>query len=220
MGTDRNRKRLERIESSLTPTEIVALWIEDLAKFNSTEDYISWIAEDSSRAPLPKMLQQIESGIIGLPNGQGKNSSGKNSPVELLRRRSSEVMFLYNLLFQMNRHVHEFVAQKEFHLTALMLLIQAANERAGSRMAMFDLWKGLYDTPYPLDPDTVAAVSTALKNEVTSFDNLALEIGDWVSNHFADQIENEEESSESASERLERSVHDLCRRDSLSADGA
>ena len=163
MGTDRNRKRLERIEISLTSREIVTLWVEGLAKFNSLEDYMSWIAEDSSRAPLSKMLQQIENGIIERANGHGKNSSGKNSPVELLRRRSSEVVFLYNLLLQINQHVHEFVGQKKFHVATLMLLIQAVNERAGYRMAMFDLWKGLYDTPYPLDPDTAAAVSAALR---------------------------------------------------------
>ena len=197
MGTDRNRKRIEKIENSLTPGEVVALWVKGLAKFNSTEDYISWIAEDSSRAPLPEMLQQIESGIIGRPNSQGKNSSGKNSSVELLRRLSSEVRFLYNLLFQMNRHVDEFVVQKEFHVTALILLIHAAKERAGSRMAMFDLWKGLHDTPYPLDPDTAAAVSAALRNRVSS---------------FAELVSYEEESSESGSERLEQSVNDLCRR--------
>jgi hypothetical protein len=197
MGTDRNRKRLEQVENSLTPREIVTSWVEGLTKFDSTEDYISWITEDSSRAPLPQMLQQIESGIIGRPNGQGKNSSGKNSVGELLRRGSSEVMFLYNLLFQMNRHVHEFVGQKEFHVTTLMLLIQVVNERAGSRMAMFDLWRGLYYSPYPLDADTAAAVSAALRNDVTSFAGL---------------ITYDEESSESAYELLERSVPDLCRK--------
>ncbi len=197
MGTDRNRKRLEKVEISLTSREIVTLWVEGLAKFNSLEDYMSWIAEDSSRAPLPKMLQQIESDIAGRPNGQGKNSFGKNSPVELLRRRSSEVVFLYSLLLEMNRHVHEFVGQKEFHVTALMLFIQAMNERAVHRMAMFDLWKGLHDTPYPLDPDTAAAVSAALRNRVTS---------------FADLVAYDEEPSESFCERLERAVDDLCRR--------
>ena len=114
MGTDRNRKRLERIESSLTPKEIVALWIEDLAKFNSTEDYISWIAEDSSRSPLPKMLPADRKRYHRASEWPRQKFVRQNSPVELLRRRSSEVMFLYNLLFQMNRHVHEFVARKNF----------------------------------------------------------------------------------------------------------
>jgi hypothetical protein len=198
MGTDRNRKRIEKIENSLTPREVVALWVEGLAKFNSLEDYISWIAEDSSRAPLPKMLQQIESGIAGRPNGQGKNSSDKNSSGRLLRKRSSEVVFLYNLLLQINLHVHEFVGLKEFHVATLMFFIQAVNERAGSRMAMFEQWKGLHDTPYPLDPDTAAAVSAALRNGVTSFAGLV--------------AYDDEESSESVCQRLERAVDDLCRR--------
>ena len=39
MGKDRNRERLERIEALLRPREFVALWVEDLAKFNSMDEY-------------------------------------------------------------------------------------------------------------------------------------------------------------------------------------
>ena len=78
----------------------------------------------------------------------------------------------YHLLFGANEHVHDFLGREEFRVTAIMLCIQAVNERAGSRMAMFELWKGLHDTPYPLDPDTAAAVSAALRNGVTSFATL------------------------------------------------
>ena len=35
MGRERNRKRLEKVESLLRPKELVASWIEDFAKFNS-----------------------------------------------------------------------------------------------------------------------------------------------------------------------------------------
>ena len=75
MGTDRNRKRLEKIEGSLTPREIVALWVEELAKFNSIDDYVR-VDEPKTRAErrLPECYQQIENGIAGHPDGRGKNS--------------------------------------------------------------------------------------------------------------------------------------------------
>ena len=108
------------------------------------------------------------------------------------------MLFLYYLLLRANEHVLDFLRWEEFRVTAIMLSIQAVNERAGSRMAMFDLWKGLHDTPYPLDPDTAAAVSAALRNGVTSFAGLV--------------AYDDEESSESVRQRLERAVDDLCRR--------
>jgi hypothetical protein len=79
MGADRNRRRLEKIENSLRPRELVASWTEDFAKFGSFEDYASWVSQDDSRAPLNKMFGQIESSITGDPDGRRKNSSDKDS---------------------------------------------------------------------------------------------------------------------------------------------
>jgi hypothetical protein len=63
--------------------------------------------------------------------------------------------------------------------------------------------------PYPLEPNIAAAVSSALRSDVTSFDDLVLEIVDQESNRTADQAVNEE--SENACERLKRAIDDLCR---------
>ena len=76
---------------------------------------------------------------------------------------------------------------------------------------MFELWKGLHDTPVSARPRYRRCRLSGPKERCYLVCCLALEITDRVSNDFAGQIANEEESSESASERLERSVHDLCR---------
>ena len=193
MGTDDN-KRLDKIEALLRPREFVALWVQELAKFNSMDEYARWMSDDSSRAPLSRMIWQIKNRITKHSDVCSKD---KDLCSKLFRKRSGEVVFLYHLLFGANEHVRDFLGREEIRVTAIMLSIQTVNERAGSRMAMFDLWKGLYDTPYPLAPDTAAAVSAALRNGVTS---------------FADLLANEEESSESTCERLKRAVDDLCRR--------
>ena len=204
MGTD--QRRLDKAESSLTPKEVVALWVQELPKFDSFEDYVSWMAENSSRAPLGRMLQQVRKGIPRRSGGRGEDESREL----LFRLRSGEVVFLYHLLFGVNRHVCAFLDREQYRIAAITADLQAVHERVCSAMATFELWKGLADTPYPLEPDIAAAVSSALRNDVTSFDDLVLEIADRESNRSADQVTNEEGLSESACERVKRAVHDLC----------
>jgi hypothetical protein len=146
MGADRNRKRLEKIESSLRPRELVASWIEDFAKFSSFEDYVSWVYQDRlSRAPLDKMFQQIETGITGRRDGR-ENSSVKNSR-ELLRKKS-EVLFLANLVVNINLQAYYFLAQEEF-LRAIIDDVQAVNDSLLSGAVLFGLRNGLAEDFLP-----------------------------------------------------------------------
>jgi hypothetical protein len=203
MATD--QRRLDKAESSLTPREVVALWVQELARFDSLEDYVFWMNDDSSRPPLGRMLQQIRKGI---PRRSGVR--GQDQYRELLfRERSSEVVFLYHLLLGVNQHVCGFLGRERSRIAAITAGLQAVNERICSAMAMFESWKGLADMPYPLEPNIAAAVSSALRSDVTSFDDLVLEIVDQESNRTADQAVNEE--SENACERLKRAIDDLCR---------
>ena len=114
MGTNRNRKRIEKIERSLTPREIVASCIEEALKFESHENYALWVAEDVTCAPLNKMLRQIRDGVAQCPGYRDKHASR-----ELLRKRSSEMMFLLNLFMNVNRHVHDFVVRGNLAIAAL-----------------------------------------------------------------------------------------------------
>ena len=63
---------------------------------------------------------------------------------------------------------------------------------------MLEQWKGLRDTPYPLDPDTAAAVSAALRNGVTSF-AVGFEITNRKSNDLAGQVAYDTKSHRRAS---------------------
>ena len=84
MGTHQNR--LDGVEGSLTPAEVVAIWAKELSKFDSLQDYVSWMVEDSSRAPLGRMLRQIKKGI---PRGSGRR--GYEESRDLLRKRSAKL---------------------------------------------------------------------------------------------------------------------------------
>ncbi len=84
--------------------------------------------------------------------------------------------------------------------------MQAISKLVCSGMGMFAIQKKLAETPYPLDANMYAAVSSALRNEVISVTALA-----WRQSYsFAHKTANNEKPSESACERLKRAVLDLC----------
>ena len=153
------------------------------------------------------MHQQLKSGVSRNQGGRGKKSSRA-----LPRYRSGEVLFLYYLLLRANEHVLDFLRWEEFRVPAINERMQGVSERVYSGMAALGLWKGLADTPYPLEADIVAAVAAALGNDITSFAALAFEITNRKSNDLVGQAANEEASSESTRERLKRALHDLCGR--------
>ena len=146
MGANGNRKRLDKIEGSFTPKEIVASWIQDFAKLSSFEDYLSWVSEDESRMPLDKMFGQVESSITGGPDGRRKNSSDKNSR-EILRKKS-EALFFENVILNINLQVYYFLGQEEF-LRAIVDGVQAVNDSLLSGAVMFGLRKGLTEDFLP-----------------------------------------------------------------------
>jgi hypothetical protein len=199
MGT--RKKRLDKAEGSLTPSEVVGIWTKELPKFDSLQEYVPWMVEDSRRSPLGRMLPQIKKGI---PRGSGR--LGRDESRELLRKRSSEVVFLYRLLMGVNERVCRFLDREQFRIAGLTANLRTINERVLSAIDIFELRKELAITPYPLDPDFAAAVLAALKNDVTAIDDLALEIAD----HLADQVANEKGLSESVCEQLKRAINDLC----------
>ena len=83
MGTD--QKRLDKAEGSLTPAEVVAMWAKELAKFDSLQDYVSWMTDESSRAPLGRMLRQIKKGIPKRSGRRGQDESRELLPWAIKR---------------------------------------------------------------------------------------------------------------------------------------
>ena len=204
MGTERNRKRLKQIEGSLTPDPVVLSWVKEFTKFDSLRDYAEWVSKDLTRMPLPGMFQKIESGISGGLDGYNRSSE------DLLHKRCREVRFSFYLLLVLNSQIHEFLMQEEIRLKTFEANGQMVNERVASALERREFCKLMLDTPYPLDADTAAAVSSALKNDVTLIDDWARDIAEQRSNHFAPEVANEEEL-QATSERLRSALRDLCR---------
>src|SRR5438105_3631981 len=84
-----DRKRLDKIESSLTPREIVALWVQEIAKSDSMEEYASWAVDNLSRSPLLRMLQQLKDGMPKRSGGQNESEFRELFRSEVKRGRIS-----------------------------------------------------------------------------------------------------------------------------------
>jgi hypothetical protein len=136
MGT--RKKRLDKAEGSLTPAEVVAIWTKELPKFDSLQEYVFWMVEDSRRSPLGRMLPQIKKDI---PRGSGR--LGRDESRELLRKRSSEVVFLYRLLMGVNERVCRFLDREKFRIAELTANLRTINERVLSAIDIFELRKEL-----------------------------------------------------------------------------
>jgi hypothetical protein len=205
MKTERNRKRLNKIELALTPDPVVVSWVEDLAQFDSLHEYAVWVSRDFTRAPLPKMFRKIESSISA-------SLGSRQTSEDLLHKRCRATRFLFYLLLVLNYQVREFLAQEESHLNTMRSSIQTINERVSSTIMTYEHWKGLLETPYPLAADIAAAVFFALRNDVTQIDEWASEIAEQHSNHFAGEVADEAASFQANCARLTSTVHDLCRK--------
>lgn len=133
MGTARNHRRLETIEKSLTPRELVHRCIEERAKFNSAVEYAAWLAEDQNRAPVDRVLAQIASTSAEAPPGT-KQSSGK-----LRRQQVAEVMFLFHLLRLLDREVRGLLGCDESRLATVSFGVLHVNHSITFGLVMLHL---------------------------------------------------------------------------------
>lgn len=153
MGTARNHKRLETIEKSLTPKELVNCCIEERAKFSSAAEYAAWLAEDLNRAPVDRVLARIASTNAEAPPGM-KQSSGK-----LRRQQVAEVMLLCHLVCLLDREVRDLLGRAESRLATVAFGVLAANHSITSGLAMLHLSDLLSRVTRRGDANLAAAVA-------------------------------------------------------------
>jgi len=132
MGTARNQMRLETIEKSLTPRELVNCCIEERAKFNSAADYAAWLAEDLSRAPGSRVLAQIAGDSVKGPSGTKQSS-------RLRRQHVGDAMFLFRLIRLLDREVRDLIGRDRLRLATVGFGLLAADHSITSGLAMLQL---------------------------------------------------------------------------------
>jgi hypothetical protein len=89
-----NKPRLDRIEASLLPQEIVCKWFDELESFDSMGEYLNFaLADWSGRAPIARLLDQAHSGF--------DEAGGEEMPPGFLSNVSG-LKFLQTLLWEVN----------------------------------------------------------------------------------------------------------------------
>jgi hypothetical protein len=162
MATNRNRKRIENIEKTLTPREQLAYYIEERAKFASREEYANWLAEDPDRRPLTKILQTIASASADGSPGASKNSLAQlysSRQLKLYRSKQvKELMFLVHLLRMLDCQIPDLLAREASRLAVIALSLVTAKESLTSGMAMLHLNELLARGAHPGDANLTAAL--------------------------------------------------------------
>jgi len=98
-----NERRLTKIETSLTPTQAIVLWLEEAHQFDSFPAYASWLKDQPDSAyPLHRLPHQVEQATLDALRGQPRER------VDFaVRRQVRDVIFLFKLDFVLNVAVHE-----------------------------------------------------------------------------------------------------------------
>ena len=108
-------KRIEKVQSSLTPKQAAILWLDELAKFPNLIEYVSHVHSlPPGNAPLERLPHQIE---------QAVRQSMKGSPEKEIwpevRLGVRDVAFLIHIA--LNTNYKMLSRQREYHLLSMAL---------------------------------------------------------------------------------------------------
>ena len=176
-------RRLDKLESHLTPRQAVLLWMAEAHQFQTLEEYACHMKTQPDNAwPLHRlggqMTASVEQALKGKPREEINRAMG---------RADLDVLFLFFLHRQANSRVAE--KDRYFATYSLMLAQQLSalmrehihNDRAlGNRMMV-----GLR-MPYPQDPETAAVVDAGIHNHLIPWEVLeeSDELAGWVIDSF------------------------------------
>lgn len=184
------KRRLDKIERSLSPRQIVLAWMAEAP--GALDEYLRWFARQSkARSPLQRLLDKATAATLAR-----EKRAPKTRQQEQVRRAVGETTFLYFLQHAVNA---DFVRRSQSMVLELALLLKserAAFQQAPARGDILQVLRHLAEEPYPLDAEDASSVLAAARNRVVTFARLKtitswpfyLEenpVVSWVRAHFA-----------------------------------
>lgn|GEM_PF-1059107 len=165
-----NRRRLERITTSLSPTQAVCLWLTEAHQHGSLFAYTQWLLDQPDDTyPLVKMPRQVVEAVRTAMKGKPREDVDRE--IYCVQR---DVLFLFQLAIGLNTRALE-IAQtlrlkglllaEQFH----SLILRHAVGRDTNALRL----KLCRELAYPLDAETAAVVEAAQKYGVETWDLLA-----------------------------------------------
>ncbi|MFQ6030895.1 MAG: hypothetical protein ACE5Q6_25800 [Dehalococcoidia bacterium] len=180
------KRRLAKLEGHLTPKQAALLWMNDAHQFGTMTQYADSLkGQPDSAWPIPRLCDQMEVSITQALKGRPKVEIGQT-----LRQAYLDVLFLFYLHQRVNSTVME--RERYFASHSYMLAQQLSALVREKHYADDALWNRMLvglRMPYPLDPETAAAVDAAIENSVMPWE--VLEEGDelarWITDSFLAQ---------------------------------
>ncbi|MHB1345442.1 MAG: hypothetical protein ACYCX3_13955, partial [Thermoleophilia bacterium] len=164
------KRRLDRIESSLSPTQAVVLWLEGAHRHGSLLAYARWLLDQPDDGyPLVKLPGQVADAVRAAMKGRRREDVFQE-----IRRAQKDVLFLFHLATNLNAWALERAETLGLRAQLLTEQFQTLHLRSAVGGDMNDLRLLLCrEFPYPLDPESAAAVEAAQKHGVETWDLLA-----------------------------------------------
>jgi hypothetical protein len=179
-------RRLDKLQSSLTPKQAFLLWMSEAHQYRCLEDYINALRQGPESAwPLARLPEQVakatEKAMKGMP---------KEDVANAVREAVRDVVFLFHLHQGVNRHFRE-----EQRMLSLQLLLLATEldgllkDRAMSSSMTVALGQFSRELPYPLAPETGAAVESAIQRHVIIWEQFEEGgyIEEWVKKTYVEE---------------------------------
>ena len=192
------RKRVEKIEQSLTPQQAILVAIDKaISQFASPGECEAWLSQHPDDFLLgdPREVMAAVSKQLRKESVQTRMKAVARS----LRRR----VLLAGLWRDCNCYIADIIKTKSSCLQLAAEKIYREMDRIDNLQAVRESWRIAVAEPYPLDPEQAAAVQAACNQHIQEWETLvACDLPDWV------QAEPASEPGKSAHE-LEQAVRAL-----------
>jgi hypothetical protein len=178
-----SKRRLDKLEVSLTPKQAILLWMEEAHQYDTMEQYVRSLKPGPESAwPLAILPERVTTGVEQAMKGRPKQVVAR-----MARQAIRDVLFLFHLHQQVNRRFME--EDRHYWTRALLLsteLDALRRERSLRDQMTWNWFRVGMEIPYPLDPETAAAVESLKEHYVLTWE--LLEEGDditgWVRDYF------------------------------------
>jgi hypothetical protein len=181
-----SKRRLDKLEVSLTPKQAILLWMEEAHQYDTMEQYVRSLKPGPEAAwPLAILPEKIATATEQAMKGRPRQEVAR-----VARQAIRDVLFLFHLHQQVNQKLME--EDRHYWTRALLLsteLDALRRERQLRDQMTWNWFRVGMELPYPLDPETAAAVDAAKEHYVLTWDLLeeSVEITRWVQDYFVGQ---------------------------------
>ena len=108
-------RRIEKLETALTPKQAILLWFQEAHSFNNIQEYVSHLkTQPDSAAPVSKLTTQVEEAVKQTLKGKPRDEI--NKAVQQVRK---DVLFLFFLHQQVNGKL---LSENRYYWTRFQLL--------------------------------------------------------------------------------------------------